>query len=94
MCCVSFLSKYLILICFKSFLVEVYRDICVCDQDARKKREDERQKQLRWREEHRSILLQDQDSGDEGGGGDDGPGGPGGAGGGGQAQRQQRWHKV
>lgn len=31
-------------------------------QDSRKKREEERQKQLRWREEHRNALLQGHDS--------------------------------
>ena len=31
-------------------------------QDSKKKREEERQKQLRWREEHRSALLAGHDS--------------------------------
>ena len=31
-------------------------------QDSKKKREEERQKQLRWREEHRNALLQGHDS--------------------------------
>ena len=37
-----------------------------CIQDARKKREEERQKQLRWREEHRNALLQGHESVDTG----------------------------
>ena len=35
-------------------------------QDAKKKREEERQKQIRWREEHRNALLQGTDSVDTG----------------------------
>ena len=48
-------------------------------QDAKKKREEERQKQLRWLEGHRDALQQG-DSDDSNGG----PGGPGGPGGGGR----------
>jgi len=35
-------------------------------KDLRKKRDEERQKQLRWREEHRNALLHGHDSSDTG----------------------------
>jgi len=35
-------------------------------QDSKKKRDEERQKQLRWREEHRNAILQGRDSLDTG----------------------------
>ena len=61
--------------------IAYYSELClVCVKDLRKKRDDERQKQLRWREEHRNALLQghviDRDSSDNGGDSLPGPPGP------------------
>ena len=67
-----------------------------CVQDSKKKREEERQKQIRWREEHRNALLQGHDSLDTGDSSNGrinrAPTFPGGRGGG-QMFRQKRWQR-